>query len=627
MKKLIYVSMLVANLVGPHTVSAQMGHIFTVAGNGTAGYSGDGAAATAAELNATEGVWGDAAGNIYFSDMDNYVVRKVAATTGIITTIAGNGSSGYSGDGGPGTAAEIGRPYGLCADAVGNVYFADPPNNVVRRIDAVTGFISTVAGGGSSLGDGGPATAAQVTTPICTYLDATGNLFIAAGARIRRVDATTGIITTIAGTGSSGYSGDGGPATLAQLASSAAGMAIDAAGNLFFADRGNNVIRRIDAGTGFISTAVGTGSSGYSGDGGSATAATLNGPIGIGFDPDWNLIVSDNQNNYIRRVDATTNIITTIAGNGSWGEITSEGLAAIGAPVHPEFIYVDGGGTIFYSDYGRKICKIVFPGAVQYLSVCQSSESNAINSYLGVYDDTVGQTITWALAVPPAHGTAIASFDTVSTGGEVYPVGLGYFPTSGYTGTDTFVVSTTYGGTTDSTTLVVTVVPIPIAGPIVGLDSVCIGSADTLAGADSGGTWVSVGGLLEVSPSGIVTGDTVAGTYTIKYAVANSCGIDSAAFTLSVLPTGECGGLSVKAATIFGKPDIYPNPANNLFFIDVPDGRYDRYTLTDALGRVVAKAPLSGTHNVVDATHYLPGLYCIRLQGAAGTETAKLLKQ
>ena len=627
MKKLTYLSAMVACLMGSFGAKAQMGHIFTVAGNGMIGYIGDGGAATAAELNATEGVWGDGVGNIYFSDEGNNVIRKVTASTGIISTIGGNGTPGYMGDGGPGTAAEINTPYGLCADAAGNVFFADQGNNVIRRIDAISGFISTVAGGGSIFGDGGPATDAQINNPQCAFVDVSGNLYISEGARIRKVTAGTGIITTIAGTGISGYSGDGGSATLAQLSSSAAGMVTDAEGNLFFADRENNVIRRIDALTGFISTAVGTGTLGYSGDGGLASAATLNGPIGIGFDPGGNLIISDNQNNYVRRVDATTSVISTIAGNGTWAEITSEGLAAIGAPVHPEFIYVDGGGTIFYSDWGSKICKIIFPVPTEYLTVCQGSESNSINSYLEVFDDSVGQTITWALAVPPAHGIATASFVTVSTGGGVYPLGLGYFPASGYAGPDTFIVSTSYGSTIDSTTFVVTVVPNAIAGPIVGLDSVCLGVADTLRGVDSGGIWLGVSGLLTYSSTSIIVSDTVAGTYTIKYGVSNSCGTDTASFSLTVLPTLVCDGLAVKGAKEAGGLKIYPNPTNGLFYIDVPTGKYDGYTVTDAIGRVVTQSQLPSTHNVVDLASCALGLYYVVLKGVAGTVTAKMVKE
>ena len=169
--------------------------------------------------------------------------------------------------------------------------------------------------------------------------------------------------------------------------------------------------------------------------------------------------------------------------------------------------------------------------------------------------------------------------------------------------------------------------PNAIAGPIVGLDSVCLGVADTLRGVDSGGIWLGVSGLLTYSSTSIIVSDTVAGTYTIKYGVSNSCGTDTASFSLTVLPTLVCDGLAVKGAKEAGGLKIYPNPTNGLFYIDVPTGKYDGYTVTDAIGRVVTQSQLPSTHNVVDLASCALGLYYVVLKGVAGTVTAKMVKE
>jgi hypothetical protein len=329
--------------------------VYTVAGNLTSTALGDGGPATAAQLGNTEGIWMDGTHNLYISTLDNRV-RKVSAASGIITTIAGTGVSGFSGDGGPATDATIHNPYGIYADAVGNVYFTDASNHRVRKIDAATGIISTIAGGGTSVGDGGPATDAVLTYPYNVFQDEKGNIYIGEDARIRKLDTATGTITTIAGTGIHGFSGDGGPATNAQLRA-ASGIAFDKKGNFIFADRANHRIRKIDT-NGIITSIVGT-SNGYSGDGGLATNAQIYGPIGIAIDSIDNIIIADNGNNFIRKVNAKTGVITTIAGvgNGTTGDIT-EGAPPLTADIHPEFIYLENSGIIYYSNFGAQVRKI-----------------------------------------------------------------------------------------------------------------------------------------------------------------------------------------------------------------------------------------------------------------------------
>jgi sugar lactone lactonase YvrE len=316
-------------------VDATTGIITTVAGNGSYGFNGDGGPATAASLFAPAGVALDGSGNLYIADTGNHRIRRVDATTGTITTVAGDGSSGFSGDGGPATSASLSQFYGVALDGSGNVYIADVANDRIRQVDVVTGTITTVAGDGSRgfSGDGGRATAASLNAPTGVTVDSSGNLYIADSRnyRVRRVDVAAGIITTVAGNGIYGFSGDGGPATAASL-SFPWGVALDGSGNLHIADTNNNRIRRVDA-SGIITTVAGDGIYGFSGDGGPATAASLRSPTGVALDGSGNLYIADTNNNRIRRVDAS-GIITTVAGDGIYGFSGDGGPGRQRQPVH-----------------------------------------------------------------------------------------------------------------------------------------------------------------------------------------------------------------------------------------------------------------------------------------------------
>ena len=294
------------------------GNLTTFAGTGTAcegslASCGDGGAAISAELNYPYAIVLDGAGNLYIADTGDDVVRRVDAATQIITTVAGCTACGsYSGDGGPATGAGLNGPFGVALDGAGNLYIADYGNNVVRKVEAATQIIITVAGnytkGGSYFGDGGPATGAGLNVPFGVALDAAGNLYIADSSNntIRKVDAATQTITTVAGNYTKGgtYSGDRGPATSAGL-NGPHGVAVDAAGNLYIADTFNTALRKVDAATQTITTAAGTGTPGYSGDGGPATAATLSNFNGIALDATGNIYIADTGDNIIRKVDVS----------------------------------------------------------------------------------------------------------------------------------------------------------------------------------------------------------------------------------------------------------------------------------------------------------------------------------
>jgi uncharacterized repeat protein (TIGR01451 family) len=386
------------------------GNITTVAGNGLCcSASGDGGQAIDAEIGIPYGLALDSSGNLYISDTDNEVVRKVAPS-GIITTVAGNGSFGYSGDGGPATSAKLYGPYGIAVDGAGNLYIADRFNYRVRMV-STSGTITTVAGTGSCCfgGDGGAATSALLYQPAGVAVDAAGDLFIADydNNRIRMV--TGGTITTVAGTGAFGYSGDGGAATGAKLYDPA-GVAVDGSGNVYIADSGNARIRRVNAGgtiatyvggatndgalgvfgllnqpsgvvrdnsgntyiadsnnnrirkvtsNGAISTVAGTGAAGSAGDGSPATAAQLYTPQGLALDSSGNLYIADSNNHRVRKVDSSGNI-TTVAGNGLCCSSTGDGGPATGAGIGtPYALAIDSSGDLYISDVSNNIVRQV----------------------------------------------------------------------------------------------------------------------------------------------------------------------------------------------------------------------------------------------------------------------------
>ena len=345
-------------------VNAATGIITTVAGNGASGYSGDGGPATSAQLSGPTGVAVDAAGDIYIADYWNQRIRKVTAATGVITTAAGNGTEGYSGDGGQAATAELNYPWGVSVDAAGNLYISDQYNGRIRKVAAATGIIATVAGGGSaSPGDGGQATSASLNTPLGAAVDGSGNLYIAdnGNCRIRRVAAATGIITTAAGNGTN-YSGDGNPATSAQLWMPF-GMAVDGSGNLYIPDLYNRRVRKVSAATGVVTTVAGNGSYGYSGDGGPATSAKLSAVYSVAVDASGNLYIGDNDSQRVRKV-TPNGVITTVAGFGTQGYWGDGGPATSALLNDPDGVAVDSAGSIYIVDGNQTVRKVAANGTI-----------------------------------------------------------------------------------------------------------------------------------------------------------------------------------------------------------------------------------------------------------------------
>ncbi len=334
------------------TTQAQI--ISTVAGNGTGGYNGDGGTAINTSLYYPMGVAVDAVGNIFIVDQSNHRVRKVN-TSGIISTVAGNGTGGYSGDGGAAINASLNYPMGVAVDAVGNIYIADQANYRIRKVGA-NGNISTVAGNGISgySGDGGAATSASLNVPEGVAVDAVGNIFIAdAGSHIIRKVNASGVISTVAGNGTEGFGGDGGAATSANLYQPF-GVAVDADGNIFIADSKNNRIRKVNN-SGVISTIAGNGTHGFSVDGGAATNASLYAPSGVAVDAFGNIYIADVGNHRIRKT--TNNIPTT--GLVAWYPFTGNTLDSSGNNNHG----TNTGAILTTDRFGKVNSAYLFNGA------------------------------------------------------------------------------------------------------------------------------------------------------------------------------------------------------------------------------------------------------------------------
>jgi trimeric autotransporter adhesin len=332
-----------------------IGVITTVAGNGGKVSSGDGGKATSARLNDPQSVAVDALGNIYIVDEFSHRIRMISGINGLITTVAGTGEVGYSGDGGQAMSARLNFPKGVAVDASGNIYIVDTANHCIRKVTKSTGVITTVAGGGDydfdNVHDGGQATSAVLASPLGVTLDASGNVYITDTKhfRIRMVTKSTGVITTVAGNGTAGYFGDGGQATSSKL-SFPYGIAVDASGNIYIADQYNHRIRMIT--NGVITTVAGTGEVGYSGDGGLATSANISYPCGIALDASGNLYMTlrGSNGNRVRKVTKSTGVITTVAGNGTAGYFGDGGQATSAKLNSPGGVAVDASGNVYIAD-------------------------------------------------------------------------------------------------------------------------------------------------------------------------------------------------------------------------------------------------------------------------------------
>ena len=296
--------------------------VTTLAGNGVPGYTGDGGPADKAQINNPYGLTIGPDGALYICEVDNHVIRRLDLGTKLFTTVAGNGQAGYSGDGGRATDARLNQPYEVRFDLDGNMYFVEMRNHIVRRVDRKAGKISTVAGTGEEgyAGDGGPAVKARLRRPQSIAFDPEGRLLICdiGNHRVRRVDLGTGRIETYLGTGGKGLTEDGAPIGGTPVNGPRA-IDLDPEGNLYLALREGNTVYKIDSQEGKFHHIAGTGEKGYSGDGGPAKQARLSGPKGIAYAPDHSLYLADTESHTIRRIDLKSGMITTVVGNGERG--------------------------------------------------------------------------------------------------------------------------------------------------------------------------------------------------------------------------------------------------------------------------------------------------------------------
>ncbi len=348
--------------------------------------------ATAAPLAAPAQIAYDAAGNLYIADLNDNVIRKVDLA-GIVTTVAGTGEQGFAGDGGPATSALLDSPAGVAVDAAGNIYIADTHNQRVRKVS--NGTISTIAGtnGAGFSGDGGAAASAQLSNPSALAVDSSGNLYIADtdNHRIRKISGTT--ITTVAGDGEQGFSGDGGAATAAGI-DSPNGVAVDAAGKIYIGDTHNQRVRVVDT-AGVISTLAGGNSKAYGGDGGAATSALLARPRGLSVDAQGNIYVADSDNNRIRLIAATGNIISTVAGNGSQG-FAGDGGPAVNAILDtPRAPAAQAPGVFALSDTNNQLVRGVGPDGVIHTIAGKNSGTGGGQGFSESLTLSGASTVAW----------------------------------------------------------------------------------------------------------------------------------------------------------------------------------------------------------------------------------------
>jgi hypothetical protein len=336
--------------------------VYTFAGNGIPGFNGDSISARSAQLNGVQGLCFDKSGNLIIAENEGARVRKINLANGLITTIAGTGVEGYSGDSGPAGIAQLNHPIKIAIDTGNDIFILDYANNVIRKIEAKTGTITTFAGStqsGGFSGDGGLATNAKFYVPLDIALDKAGNLYIAdfLNYRVRKINRSTGIISTIAGNGSGQYNGDNISATLAGM--QPISVAVDSNNILYISDFNNYRIRKVNQQTGLITTIAGTGVQGENGDNGNANAAQLNSVVSLKLDKLQNIYLTDQQSNVIRKIDANSNIITRVAGSGEQG-YNGDGFQANEAMFYsPQNCAISDSNDVYIADRGNNRVRIV----------------------------------------------------------------------------------------------------------------------------------------------------------------------------------------------------------------------------------------------------------------------------
>ena len=548
-------------LVGELTAIAQI--ITTIAGNGTTTWGGTNVAATSIGIYAAM-INVDTQGNIYNVSY-NYGIQKVTPA-GIITTVAGNGTTAFSGDGIPATSTGI-FSEGVGADNYGNFYIGDAINNRVRKVNSA-GIISTIAGTGAGgySGTGGMATLALIRFPTSIALDKAGNVYFADSVFIQKI-STTGIITTIAGTGVRGYTGDGAPATNAQIAGCTE-LAVDVTGNVYFNDGFHYLVRKIDT-FGIITTIAGTGTWGYSGDGGAATAAEFGDVAGVATDLYGNIYISDFDNNVIRKVNAA-GIVNTIAGTGARA-FSGDGGPAISANLAgQQRISLTPNGDLFIADaLNNRIRKITQPGIIIRTTTDTICEGSRVIFTASVSNDASTPVYQWQLnQVNVGTDTATYVTDTLHNGDTI-----------------NCILTYVFGDTLKkiSNSIIIKVDSLPRVSAITAPDTICLLVTVPISDSVTGGTWYCTNNNAGIS-AGYLGGLHV-GLDTIVYKKTNNCGVDSAT---KIIYVKDCKA-GVGELLFDNNILIWPNPNDGMFTLNIADATNEprRIIITNLLGEKI----------------------------------------
>lgn len=577
--------------------------INTISGTGTPGFSGDNGPATSAQVNLPSSICRDIFGNVYIADQGNHRVRRIDQD-GIITTVAGTGTAGYSGDGGAALSAQINRPSGIAVDELGNVYFSDQLNQRVRRIDA-DGNINTVAGTGTAgaAGDGGPSLEAQFNFPWGLFLHGT-DLYIAdrSNDRIRKLDLDAGILSTVAGNGLMGAQGDGGPATAARLNRPIA-VCVDAQNIMYIADENNERIRRVDLNTGIITTSAGTGTAGFQGDGGQATAARLNKPSGVAVDLAGNLYIGDRFNQRIRRV-GTNGVISTIAGTGSIGFLGDGGPATSARLNYPRELFSDGSGNIYFADTDNNRIRKITYCLLPTVPTAASSASATV---------CPGDEVTLSITTGQLNAATNWQWSTGACGQE--PAGTGASITVSPLQTTTYFVRGEGDCVTPYACASVTVNVLEEVSFTEFPELFCVTNLPValFGGQPAGGVYSGPGvsnGLFDAAVAGV-------GTHTITYAFGDLLGcVLTAELELTV---DFCTGIADSAPR--AALQTFPNPVRDVLFVSAA-APVAHAELFDATGRLAkAWSPLAERFEL-SVAGLREGLYFLRIRTVDGELTS-----
>lgn len=571
--------------------------ISTVAGSGTSGHTGDGGAATSATLNTPAGIGFNSSGSMFITEYSGNYIREINSS-GTISTYAGTGAASSTGDGAAAALATLKNPAGIAYDASGNMYVAEAGGNRIRKITAA-GIISTIAGTGtaSSTGDGSAATSATLNSPTDLAFDATGDLYISesGGNRIRKITISTGNISTFTGTGTPSSTGDGGAANAATI-NSPVGLLFDASGNLYLAENAGNRIRKVNT-SGDISTVAGNGTATSTGDGAAATSATVKAPRSLAMDASGNLFISEESGSIIRKINISTGIISTVAGTGAFG-YSGDGEAATSAILKTPFGITFHNGNLYIVDLSsyvvRMVCNAPVP-AVAPVVYCQNATATELTA--------TGTGLLWY------------SSEADVTGSTTAPT-----PVTTSTGTTSYYVTqtpTSYGCESPKTQITVTVNRTPAAPVVTAAIPYCEGSTATALTATKAMTtdiltWYTVatggtGAAAAPTPS-----TTVAGTehFYVSSKTALNCESprsdiavttnDTPSAPAVVTPVTYCQG-----ATAIALDATLPATTDNLYWYTAATG-----------GTGVTTAPVPSTTTTGTFPYYVSAKSTLGCEGA-----------